>query len=103
MYEVLKNLVAGKLSLPMTFWGWGFCGGLFLGLIGIAGIYSNYLFLVPVSYFLKMILFSLVFSGITFILRRKITFWGTIAFLIVLPQVIMGVIMFIGFFSLLFK
>ncbi|ELB5940568.1 hypothetical protein RX236_004500 [Salmonella enterica] len=103
MYGVLKNLVAGKLSLPMTFWGWGFCGGFFLGLIGIAGIHSNYPFLVPVSYLLKVILFSLVLSGITFILRRKITFLGTIAFLIVLSQVIMGVVMFIGLFSLLFK
>lgn len=103
MYGVLKNLVAGKLSLPMTFWGWGFCGGLFLGLIGIAGIHSNYPFLVPVSYLLKVILFSLVLSGITFILRRKITFLGTIAFLIVLSQVIMGLVMFIGIFSLLFK
>lgn len=27
MYGVLKNLVAGKLSLPMTFWGWGSVGG----------------------------------------------------------------------------
>ncbi|EOC9742317.1 hypothetical protein ACNFMA_004471 [Escherichia coli] len=79
------------------------CGGLFLGLIGSAGIHSNYPFLVPVSYLLKVILFSLVLSGITFILRRKITFLGTIAFLIVLSQVIMSVVMFIGLFSLLFK
>lgn len=31
MYGVLKNLVAGNLSLPMTFWGWGAVGACFLG------------------------------------------------------------------------
>jgi hypothetical protein len=24
--RMLKRLVAGQMSLPMTFWGWGFCG-----------------------------------------------------------------------------
>ncbi|MBP2859397.1 hypothetical protein J8657_17520 [Dickeya oryzae] len=100
---MLKKLVTGKLSLPMTFWGWGFCGGFFLGLIGMAGVHSGHSALVPISYILKTVLFSAVLSGITFILRRKITFLGVIAFLIVLIQVILGVVMVVGLSSLLFK
>ena len=99
---MLKKLVTGQLSLPMTFWGWGFCGGLVLGLIGLAGIHSPHAALVPLSYLLKIVLFCAVLSGVTFILRRKITVFGSLAFLVLLAQVILNIIMFIGLYSLLF-
>lgn len=47
---MLKKLVTGQLSLPMTFWGWGFCGGLFIGLIGMAGLHTGYAAMVPLTY-----------------------------------------------------
>ncbi|NMP25644.1 hypothetical protein GW590_01935 [Rahnella sp. SAP-1] len=100
---MLKKLVTGQLSLPMTFWGWGFCGGLFIGLIGLAGIHTGHTSMVPLSYILKTILFSAVFSGITFILRKKITVFGALAFLVVLIQVVMSIVMVIGLSSLLYK
>ncbi|MEQ9899563.1 hypothetical protein ABRP59_07975 [Pectobacterium punjabense] len=100
---MLKKLVTGQLSLPMTFWGWGFCGGLFLGLIGMAGVQTGHAAMVPLAYLLKTILFSAVLSGITFILRRKITVLGVLAFFIVLIQVIMGIVMVIGLSSLWFE
>ncbi|WP_447863998.1 hypothetical protein [Kluyvera sichuanensis] len=99
---MLKKLVTGQLSLPMTFWGWGFCGGLVLGLIGLAGIHTTHVALVPLSYLLKIVLFCAVLSGVTFILRRKITVFGSLAFLVLLAQVILNIIMFIGLYSLLF-
>lgn len=100
---MLKKLITGKLSLPMTFWGWGFCGGLIVGLIGLAGIHTGHPILVPLAYLFKVVLFSAVLSGITFILRKKITVLGVIAFFIVLIQVIMGVVMAVGLSSLLYK
>ncbi|CAI1914312.1 hypothetical protein [Serratia proteamaculans] len=100
---MLKKLVTGQLSLPMTFWGWGFCGGLFIGLIGLAGVHTGYVTVVPLSYILKTVLFSAVLSGITFILRKKITVLGALAFFAVLVQVIMSIVMFIGLHSLLVK
>ncbi|MFP5595584.1 hypothetical protein [Kluyvera sp. 142486] len=99
---MLKKLVTGQLSLPMTFWGWGFCGGLVLGLIGLAGIHTTHAALVPLSYLLKIVLFCAVLSGVTFILRRKITVFGSLAFLVFLVQVILNIIMFIGLYSLFF-
>lgn len=100
---MLKKLVTGQLSLPMTFWGWGFCGGMFIGLMGMAGIHTGHTFFVPLAYILKVILFSAVLSGLTFILRRKITVLGAVAFFVALIQVILGVVMVIGLSSLLFK
>lgn len=100
---MLKKLITGQLSLPMTFWGWGFCGGLFIGLIGIVGIHTGHEIVVPLSYILKAVLFVAVLSGITFILRRKITVFGVLAFFVVLIQVIMSIVMVIGLSSLLFK
>lgn len=100
---MLKKLVTGQLSLPMTFWGWGFCGGLFIGLIGMAGLHTGHAAMVPLTYILKAVLFSAVLSGLTFILRRKTTVFGVLAFFVVLVQVIMSLVVFIGFSSLLFK
>ncbi|MBL5861167.1 hypothetical protein JBO49_11120 [Serratia fonticola] len=100
---MLKKLVTGQLSLPMTFWGWGFCGGLFIGLIGMAGLHTGHAAMVPLTYILKAVLFSAVLSGITFILRRKTTVFGALAFFVVLVQVIMSLVVFIGLSSLLFK
>lgn len=98
---VLKKLVTGQFSLPVTFWGWGFCGGLFIGLIGMAGITTGYIAIVLLVFILKTVLFSAVLSGITFILRRKITVLGTLAFFIALIQVVMNLVMVIGFSSAL--
>ncbi|MTD39516.1 hypothetical protein GIX45_13010 [Erwinia sp. CPCC 100877] len=99
---MLKKLVTGQFSLPMTFWGWGFCGGLFIGLIGLVGVHTSHTVIVPLTYLAKTILFTAVLSGIVFILRRKITVLGTIAFFVILFQVIMGIVMVIGLSSLLF-
>jgi len=87
----------------MTFWGWGFCGGLFIGLAGMAGIRAGYVAFVPLLYVLKVILFSAVLSGLTFILRKKITFLGTIAFFIALIQVVMCSVMAVGLFPMLYR
>ena len=100
---MLKKLITGQLSLPMTFWGWGFCGGLFIGLIGLVGVYTGYTAIVPVAFIIKTVLFGAVLSGITFILRRKITVFGALAFFVVLIQVIMIIVTIIRFSSLLFK
>lgn len=87
----------------MTFWGWGFCGGFFIGLIGMAGVHTGHVFLIPLCYVLKATLSCAVLSGLTFILRRKITALGAIAFLVALIQVIMCIVMVIGLSSLLFR
>lgn len=100
---MLKKLVSGQLSLPMTFWGWGFCGGLFIGLIGMAGIRTGHPALVPLAFILKVILFSAVLSGLTFVLRKKITVLGSIAFLVALVQVIICGVMAVGLFPLLYN
>lgn len=100
---MLKKLVTGQLSLPMTFWGWGFCGGLVIGIFGLVGIHTGYPAIVPLSYIFKVILFCAVTSGITFILRRKITVFGVLAFIVVLIQLILNIVMFIGLSSLLFE
>ena len=89
---MLKRLVAGQMSLPMTFWGWGFCGGFLLGLIGLAGVHTGHPAMVPLSYILKAILFSAVLSGITFILRRKITVLGGVAFFFIIINVVFMVV-----------
>jgi hypothetical protein len=100
---MLKKLVTGQQSLPMTFWGWGFCGGLLIGLFGMAGVHTGHAAMIPIAYILKAVLFSAVLSGITFILRRKPTVFGALAFFFVLVQVIMNIVVFIGLSSLLFK
>lgn len=100
---MLKKLVTGQLSLPMTFWGWGFCGALVLGLLGLAGVHTGHAAMVPLSYIFKVILFCAVLSGITFIQRRKITVFGVLAFIIVLVLLMLNAIMFIGLSSLLFE
>lgn len=100
---MLKKLVTGQLSLPMTFWGWGFCGGLVIGIFGLVGMHTGHAAIVPLSYIFKVILFGAVISGITFILRRKITVFGILAFIVVLVQLILNVVMFIGLSSLLFE
>lgn len=58
--------------------------------------------MVPLSYILKTVLFGAVLSGITSILRRKITVLGALAFFVVLIQLIMSIVMILGFSSLLF-
>ena len=57
---MLKKLVTGQLSLPMTFWGWGFCGALVLGLLGLAGVHTGHAAMVPLSYIFKVILFGII-------------------------------------------
>lgn len=100
---MLKKLVTGQFSLPMTFWGWGFCGGMLIGLIGMAGIHAGIKALVPLAYILKVILFSSVLSGLTFILRRKITVFGVLGFLVALIQIIACAVMAVGLRPLLFE
>ncbi len=58
--------------------------------------------MVPLSYILKTVLFGAVLSGITSILRRKITVLGALAFFVVLIQLIMSIVMILGLSSLLF-
>lgn len=99
---MLKKLVTGQLSLPITFWGWGFCGGLLTGLIGLVGVSTNHPALLLLSFLLKIVLFSAAFSGVVFILRRKITIFGSLAFFVLLVQLIAGLAMLIGLLPLLF-
>ena len=87
-FVVLKKLVTGQLSLAMTFWGWGFCGGALLVILRKVGIYTGLPALVPLSYILKVVLYSAVLSGVTYMLRRKITVLGSVAFLVALVEVV---------------
>jgi hypothetical protein len=78
-------------------------GGFLIALIGISGVKAGHTLIIPLTYLLKTVLFSAVLSGITFILRRKITVFGVTAFFVILVQVIMGVIMAVGIFYALLK
>lgn len=100
---MLKKLVTGQLSLVVTFWGWGILGGFLIGLIGMSGVKAGHTLIVPLTYLLKTVLFSGVLSGITFILRRKITVFGVIAFFVILVQIIVGFIMAVGISYALLK
>lgn len=84
----LKDLILGRFSLAKTFWGVGVLGA--IGLSGLAIILISSqasMFFVHLTIFLRMLLSFMVLSGITFILRnKKITFWGVIAWLILLIQ-----------------
>ena len=99
----VEKISRGADELTDDFLGWGICGNFLLGLIGLAGVQTGHPAMVPLSYILKAILFNAVLSGITFILRRKITVLGGIAFFIILIQVIMSVVMTIGLSSLFFE
>ena len=100
---VLKKLVTGQLSLVVTFWVWGILGGFLIGLIGASGVKAGHTLIVPLTYLIKTAFFCAVLSGITFILRRKITVLGVIAFFIILVQVILGIIMAVGISYVLLK
>lgn len=97
------KLITGRLSLAMTFWGWGFCGGFLIGVLAKIGIRAGYAPALPLAFMLKTVLSIAVLSGLTFILRRKITVLASLAFLIVLLQVMINIYMLTGFSSLLFK
>lgn len=100
---MLKKLVTGQLSLVVTFWVWGILGGFVIGIIGASGIEEGYTLIVPLTFLTKTALLCAVLSGITFILRRKITVFGVIAFLIILIEIIFGVIMAVGIAYALLK
>lgn len=100
---MLKRLVTGQFSLVTTFWGWGLCGALCISIVAVAGVQAGLLFVAPLAGLCKVALFSAVLSGITFILRRKITVAGVIAFLIVLIELVFSLIMFTGIALFLFK
>ncbi|AXW87970.1 hypothetical protein CKQ53_14000 [Lonsdalea britannica] len=68
---VFKKLVTGQLSLPMTFWGWGFCGGFFIGLIGMAGVHTGHVFLIPLCYILKATGFDPIYPDVFALLRLR--------------------------------
>jgi hypothetical protein len=99
----VKKLVTGQLSLAMTFWGWGFCGAFLLGVLAKLGIRAGYAPAVPIVFMLKVALSVAVLSGLIFILRRKITVLASLAFLVVLLQVMLNIYMLTGLSSLLFK
>ncbi|WP_217550211.1 hypothetical protein [Pantoea sp. GbtcB22] len=99
---MLKKLVTGQLSLANTFWGWGFCGGVLLGIMRKLAIYTEHPAFVPLSYILKVVLFSAVLSGLTYMLRRKITVLGTIAFVIALVEVVLCGVMAYWLFPMFF-
>ncbi|WP_241581918.1 hypothetical protein [Rosenbergiella nectarea] len=103
MQGMLNKLITGKLSLPKTFWGWGFCGGFLLNLIGSLGIYTDSPYLLPISYCLREILLLAVCSGLIFQLKYKIRFWGVLALVVIVLELIAGIIMMAGLFSLLFQ
>lgn len=84
----LKDLILGRFSLAKTFWGVGVLGAIGLSGLAIILISSQVsMFFVHLTIFLRMLLSFMVLSGITFILRnKKITFWGVIAWFILLTQ-----------------
>lgn len=100
---MLKKLVTGQLSLPMTFWGWGFCGSLLIGVVSKAGVYTGNVAIIPLSFLLRMALCCAVLSGIIFILRRKKTVLGILALLVVLVEIMVSAILSVSIFSSLFK
>ena len=93
--SAITDLVLGRLSLSMTFWVWGVCGGLMLGTVEGVGLLHSSLFIYILTCILQLVLTAMVLSGIICILRRKITFFGAIAFLLVLAQVLWGIILMV--------
>ncbi|MEA1540897.1 hypothetical protein RPK52_24405, partial [Salmonella enterica] len=87
-YYMLKKLITGKYSLPITFWAFGFGG---YAIIGVIFLLAKIIFLPsPALFFARiianLILVALVLSGIASILRRKFTILGVIAFLFFLTS-----------------
>lgn len=92
--SIIKNLISGKFSLALTFWGFGLFGYLLIGQLGVAGIRFGFLSLFLVSMLLKLMLAIMVLCGIVSIMRNgRITFFGVIAFIIVLLEVLTGIIL----------
>lgn len=80
-----KRLVMGKLSLPLTFWGCGVLGNIFIVLLAYLSFTIHSSDLLRVVFLIKWIIAIMVLSGIFLILRYKeITFWGILAFIIML-------------------
>ncbi|WP_421238318.1 hypothetical protein [Aeromonas jandaei] len=88
---MLKDLILGKLSLAKTFWFFGFGVTIIMSSLEAelrASPYTRpifiFLFLVII---IRILLSWMTFSGITFILRNdRISFWGIIAWAILLAQ-----------------
>ena len=95
--SAITDLVLGRLSLSMTFWVWGVCGGLILGTVEEVGLLHRSLFIYILTCILQLVLTAMVLSGIICILRRKSTFFGAIAFLLVLVKILSGVILMVVF------
>lgn len=89
--QTLKDLATGKLSLAQTFWGYGVCGNFILGLIATSALSNQFATCFFIALILKFILFVLVLSGITLMMRKgKITLWRVLAFAVILLQVVFG-------------
>ncbi|HBI10716.1 MAG TPA: hypothetical protein DDY57_11350 [Franconibacter pulveris] len=101
--QTIKNLATGRISLAQTFWGYGVCGNIILGLVGTSAINNEFLGFFILTLILKFLLFATVLSGITFIMRNgKITVWRILAFAVVLIEVIVGLIMAAALASVVF-
>lgn len=86
--ETIKDLTTGKLSLSLTFWGYGILGNILLNFIVVPASKYDYTGALYVALFCRLILSIMVLSGITFILKNnKFMLWGIIAFAIFALQI----------------
>lgn len=102
MMVFIKKLVTGKYSLPMTFWGWGFCLCACLSILKYIAIDTGTLYLIPVRFLLQSIILTMVFSGLIFIIKREKTFLGFLSLFFVLIQLIFSIIMFFNLLNLFY-
>ena len=100
MTTFIKKLVTGKYSLPMTFWGWGFCLCSFLSILKYIAIYTDTPYLIPIRFLLQSIILTMVFSGLIFIIKREKTFLGYLSLFVILIQLIVSIIMFFNLLNL---
>ncbi len=73
MLNVVRKLVSGHFSLAMTFWGWGCGSALILELAMKQAIIDESVILFWSTLFLKLIIPSMVLSGIICHLHRRVT------------------------------
>lgn len=85
---IVKDLATGKLSLALTFWGYGILGNILLNFIVVPASEYGYFGVLYVALFCRLILSIMVLSGITFILKNnRFMPWGIIAFAIFALQI----------------
>lgn len=102
--QTIKDLATGRLGLAQTFWGYGVCCNFILGMIATSALSNQFATCFIIALIVKFILFVLVLSGITLMMRNgKITLWRVLAFAVILLQVIFGLAMAVIAWQTLFS